>query len=57
MFAGEFVYMGPVSFPAKPKTIYSCNEGNYRLWDEKIRVAVERFKNPPEGEGAPYSAR
>lgn len=52
---GEFIYMGPVLFPAVPKTIYSCNEGNYQLWDDKIQAAVERFKNPTEGK--PYSAR
>ena len=38
---GEFVYIGPMSFPAKNKTIYSCNEGNYQLWDPKIQQAVE----------------
>lgn len=53
---GEFVYMGPVTFPAVPKTIYSCNEGNYQLWDAKIQAAVEMFKNPPDG-SKPYSAR
>jgi len=53
---GEFVYMGPVTFPTKPKTIYSCNEGNYQLWDSKIQSAVEKFKNPEDGT-KPYSAR
>jgi len=53
---GEFVYMGPMAFPEKPKTIYSCNEGNYQLWDEKIQAAVEKFKSPPNGE-KPYAAR
>lgn len=52
---GEFVYVGPLNFPAKSKTIYSINEGNYRLWDEQIQQAVELFKNPAEGK--PYSAR
>jgi fructose-1,6-bisphosphatase I len=47
--------MGPVKFPTVPKTIYSCNEGNYQLWDEKIQAAVEGFKNPPkEAGGKPY---
>jgi fructose-1,6-bisphosphatase I len=54
---GEFVYMGPVKFPANPKKIYSCNEGNYQLWDEKIQQAVEKFKNPTEEGAKPYSAR
>lgn len=53
---GEFVYMGPVVFPSVPKTIYSCNEGNYQLWDAKIQEAVEKFKNPADG-SKPYSAR
>lgn len=53
---GEFVYMGPVTFPAVAKTIYSCNEGNYQLWDAKIQEAVEKFKNPADG-SKPYSAR
>ena len=53
---GEFVYIGPMSFPAKNKTIYSCNEGNYQLWDPKIQQAVESFKNPPDG-SKPYAAR
>jgi fructose-1,6-bisphosphatase I len=53
---GEFVYIGPVAFPERPKTIYSCNEGNYQLWDAKIQAAVESFKNPPPPD-KPYSAR
>lgn len=53
---GEFVYIGPMSFPAKNKTIYSCNEGNYQLWDEKVQQAVEAFKNPGGG-AKPYAAR
>jgi fructose-1,6-bisphosphatase len=28
---GEFIYMGPMVFPAKSKTIYSCNEGNFQV--------------------------
>eukprot|EP00619_Florenciella_sp_RCC1007_P000552 CAMPEP_0205907396 /NCGR_PEP_ID=MMETSP1325-20131115/2522_1 /ASSEMBLY_ACC=CAM_ASM_000708 /TAXON_ID=236786 /ORGANISM="Florenciella sp., Strain RCC1007" /LENGTH=340 /DNA_ID=CAMNT_0053273487 /DNA_START=19 /DNA_END=1041 /DNA_ORIENTATION=- len=53
---GEFVYIGPLTFPAKSKTIYSCNEGNYQLWDENIQQSVELFKNPSDGT-KPYSAR
>jgi len=45
-----------VVFPSVPKTIYSCNEGNYQLWDAKIQEAVEKFKNPADG-SKPYSAR
>eukprot|EP00621_Florenciella_sp_RCC1693_P007722 CAMPEP_0182531262 /NCGR_PEP_ID=MMETSP1323-20130603/8446_1 /TAXON_ID=236787 /ORGANISM="Florenciella parvula, Strain RCC1693" /LENGTH=417 /DNA_ID=CAMNT_0024740785 /DNA_START=67 /DNA_END=1321 /DNA_ORIENTATION=- len=53
---GEFVYIGPLTFPAKNKTIYSCNEGNYQLWDANIQQSVELFKNPSDG-SKPYSAR
>jgi len=51
---GEFVHFGEMTFPAKNKTIYSCNEGNFSLWDEPIQQATEYFKaaNPK-----PYSAR
>lgn len=31
---------GHIQMPSVPKTIYSCNEGNYSLWDEAIRGAV-----------------
>jgi len=50
---GEFIYFGPMVFPAKSKTIYSCNEGNYSLWDEKIQAATQMFKSGEK----PYSAR
>lgn len=53
---GEFVYIGPIAFPAKNKTIYSCNEGNYQLWDPEIQQAVEMFKTPKDG-GKAYAAR
>jgi hypothetical protein len=26
--------------PSNPKTIYSCNEGNYTLWDDAMKAAV-----------------
>merc|ERR1711998_547746 len=54
---GEFVYIGPMSFPAKNKTIYSCNEGNRKLWDAQIQQAVEDFKNPIAEGAKPYSLR
>jgi len=50
---GEFVHFGTMKFPEKSKTIYSCNEGNYTLWDEPIQKATEMFKAGPK----PYSAR
>jgi len=57
---GEFVYFGPLVFPEcktppeKPKTIYSCNEGNYSLWDDKIQAATQYFKSASP---KPYAAR
>mmetsp|Transcript_47971 Transcript_47971/g.108905 ORF Transcript_47971/g.108905 Transcript_47971/m.108905 type:complete len:344 (-) Transcript_47971:295-1326(-) len=54
---GEFVHMGPMAFPSVPKKIYSCNEGNYSLWDPKIQAAVEKFKNPQGAGEKPYAAR
>jgi len=52
---GEFILTNPkVRIPEKPKTIYSCNEGNYVLWDEPTKAYVEQCKqNKPK----PYSAR
>ena len=50
---GEFVYFGPLSFPEKSKTIYSCNEGNFSLWDPEIQKATLDFKQGAK----PYSAR
>ena len=50
---GEFIHIGPMAFPEKNKTIYSCNEGNYTLWDDPIQKATEMFKAGPK----PYSAR
>ena len=50
---GEFCYFGQLKIPEKPKTIYSCNEGNYSLWDKEIQEATDAFKAGPK----PYSAR
>jgi len=52
---GEFILTNPkVRIPDKPKTIYSCNEGNYVLWDEPTKAYVEKCKN---NKPKPYSAR
>mmetsp|Transcript_1879 Transcript_1879/g.2851 ORF Transcript_1879/g.2851 Transcript_1879/m.2851 type:complete len:342 (-) Transcript_1879:354-1379(-) len=51
---GEFVHFGEMKFPEKNKTIYSCNEGNFSLWDEPIQKATEMFKSASP---KPYSAR
>jgi fructose-1,6-bisphosphatase I len=51
---GEFVLtLDNMALPAKPKTIYSINDGNYTTWDSKMQAAVDSFKfsNPP------YTAR
>lgn len=50
---GEFVHFGLLEFPKKNKTIYSCNEGNFSLWDDAIQKATEQFKSGPK----PYAAR
>ncbi|KAJ1458680.1 fructose-1,6-bisphosphatase class 1/Sedoheputulose-1,7-bisphosphatase [Pelagophyceae sp. CCMP2097] len=50
---GEFVHFGPMRFPDAPKTIYSCNEGNYSLWPAEIQKATDMFKSGD----SPYSAR
>ncbi|DAZ96360.1 TPA: hypothetical protein N0F65_008010 [Lagenidium giganteum] len=42
-----------IRIPDKPKTIYSCNEGNYSLWDAPTRAFVDECKN----KSPPYSAR
>ncbi len=51
---GEFIHtQGHIQFPANPKTIYSCNEGNYSLWDPAMRAAVDSFKQ----QDPPYAQR
>lgn len=40
MLFGGCLMQGNIMMPSVPKTIYSCNEGNYSLWDEAIRGAV-----------------
>jgi len=35
------------------KTIYSCNEGNSKNWDQPIKDTIDYFKSTPK----PYSAR
>lgn len=51
---GEFIHtQGHIQFPSNPKTIYSCNEGNYSLWDPAMRAAVDSFKQ----QDPPYAQR
>lgn len=37
--------------------IYSVNEGNYNLWDDKTRLAVDYFKGSSNSRGKSYSQR
>lgn len=54
---GEFIHIGPsLRMPRKPKTVYSCNEGNFNKWDRVMRAAVDGFKRPKDGR-KPYSLR
>jgi len=53
---GEFVHIGNLSIPeGGGKKIYSVNEGNYSLWDDNIKSAVDGFKGMTGDK--PYSAR
>ncbi|CAM9591586.1 unnamed protein product [Discosporangium mesarthrocarpum] len=46
---GEFIHIeSDVKIPTKPKTIYSCNEGNFASWDEEIKRAVTGMKTQPK---------
>ncbi|KAG1708814.1 hypothetical protein DVH05_022435 [Phytophthora capsici] len=42
-----------MKIPENPKTIYSCNEGNYASWDQASKAFVDECKNKP----VPYNAR
>ncbi|WOL14966.1 hypothetical protein Cni_G23747 [Canna indica] len=53
---GEFVLtQEKVQIPRAGK-IYAFNEGNYLLWDEKLRAYMDSLKDPGPS-GKPYSAR
>ncbi|KAJ7296388.1 hypothetical protein O6H91_06G101100 [Diphasiastrum complanatum] len=53
---GEFVLThDDVKIPLKGK-IYSFNEGNYALWDDKLKKYIDDLKDPGPS-GKPYSAR
>lgn len=53
---GEFVLThSDIKVPSKGK-IYSFNEGNYQMWDEKLRKYIDDLKDPGSS-GKPYSAR
>ncbi|CAM9291378.1 unnamed protein product [Choristocarpus tenellus] len=43
---GEFIHIAAnVRIPDKPKTIYSCNEGNFDSWDDEIKRSVMGMKS------------
>jgi fructose-1,6-bisphosphatase I len=53
---GEFVLTHKeIQIPKKGK-IYSFNEGNYALWDDKLKKYVDSLKEPGPS-NKPYSAR
>ncbi|GFP86267.1 fructose-1 6-bisphosphatase chloroplastic [Phtheirospermum japonicum] len=53
---GEFVLTQEhVQIPKSGK-IYSFNEGNYQLWDDKLKKYIDDLKDPGPT-GKPYSAR
>ncbi len=37
---GEFIHIGRVEMPKTPKTIYSCNQGNFSQWDDSLKAYV-----------------
>lgn len=54
---GEFLLSHPnMRIPAQGK-IYSANDGNYNLWEEKARRVSDYFKSDKNRTGKPYSLR
>lgn len=53
---GEFVLSHEEIKIPKSGKIYSFNEGNYALWDDKLKKYVDSLKDPGPS-GKPYSAR
>ncbi|MDR2892378.1 MAG: class 1 fructose-bisphosphatase [Deltaproteobacteria bacterium] len=54
---GEFLLSHPnMTIPERGK-IYSVNEGNYPLWDDKTKSAINHFKSFDNWRSSPYSAR
>ncbi|XP_010528629.2 PREDICTED: fructose-1,6-bisphosphatase, chloroplastic [Tarenaya hassleriana] len=53
---GEFVLtQSNIQIPKSGK-IYAFNEGNYQLWDDKLKKYIDDLKDPGPS-GKPYSAR
>lgn len=53
---GEFVLTQEKIQIPKSGKIYAFNEGNYQLWDDKLRMYIDGLKDPGPS-GNPYSAR
>lgn len=53
---GEFVLTHDDMKIPKSRQIYSFNEGNYDLWDEKLKKYLDHLKQPGAN-GKPYSGR
>ncbi|KAF2288590.1 hypothetical protein GH714_008984 [Hevea brasiliensis] len=53
---GEFVLTQQNIQIPKAGKIYSFNEGNYQLWDDKLKKYIDDLKDPGPS-GKPYSAR
>lgn len=53
---GEFVLTQENLQIPKAGKIYAFNEGNYLLWDDKLRAYMDSLKEPGPS-GKPYSAR
>lgn len=54
---GEFLLSHPDMQIPKQGHIYSVNEGNYSLWDEKTKASVDYFRSYKNRMGKPYSMR
>ncbi|HEX4353937.1 MAG TPA: class 1 fructose-bisphosphatase, partial [Polyangiales bacterium] len=54
---GEFFLSHPdIRMPERGK-IYSINEGNEEIWDDKVKRWVRWLKTPDKASGRPYSSR
>lgn len=53
---GEFVLTHDNIMMPKTGKIYSFNEGNYDLWDEKLKNYLDHLRQPGSN-GKPYSGR
>lgn len=54
---GEFLLSHPDMQIPKQGRIYSVNEGNYTLWDDKNKAAIDYFRSYKNRIGNPYSMR